>query len=37
MPQVDIKATLKKLNVPYDPSYEYKVNSDGTVDRRKKQ
>lgn len=37
MPQVDIKATLKKLNVPYDPAYEYKVNPDGTVDRRKKQ
>ena len=36
MPQSDIKATLKQLNVPYDPNYEYKVNPDGTVDRRKK-
>jgi hypothetical protein len=36
MPQTDIKATLKQLNVPYDPAYEYKVNTDGTVDRRKK-
>lgn len=32
----DIQATLKKLNVPYDPTYEYKVNPDGTVDKRKK-
>jgi len=35
-PATDIKATLKQLNIPYDPSYEYKVNSDGSVDRRKK-
>jgi hypothetical protein len=35
-PAVDIKATLKQLNIPYDPSYEYKVNPDGSVDQRKK-
>jgi len=37
IPQAEIKVVLKKLNVPYDPAYEYKVNPDGTVDRRKKQ
>ena len=36
MPKTDIKAVLKAQNIPYDPSYEYKVNPDGTVDRRKK-
>jgi hypothetical protein len=35
-PQTDIKSVLKAQNIPYDPSYEYKVNPDGTVDRRKK-
>jgi hypothetical protein len=35
-PQTDIKSVLKAQNIPYDPSYEYKVNLDGTVDRRKK-
>jgi len=37
IPQTDIKAVLKAQNIPYDPSYEYKVNPDGTVARRKKQ
>jgi len=37
VPQTDIKAVLKAQNIPYDPSYEYKVNPDGTVDKRKKQ
>jgi len=36
MPKTDIKAVLKAQNIPFDPSYEYKVNPDGTVDRRKK-
>ena len=36
-PQTDIKAVLKAQNISYDPSYEYKVNPDGTVARRKKQ
>jgi hypothetical protein len=36
MSQADIKTVLKAQNIPYDPSYEYKVNPDGTVDRRKK-
>jgi hypothetical protein len=36
MPKTDIKTVLKAQNIPYDPSYEYKVNPDGTVDRRKK-
>ena len=36
VPQTDIKAVLKAQNIPYDPNYEYKVNPDGTVDRRKK-
>jgi len=35
-PATDIKATLKQLNIPYDPNYDYKVNPDGSVDRRKK-
>jgi hypothetical protein len=35
--QTDIKSVLKAQNIPYDPSYEYKVNPDGTVARRKKQ
>jgi hypothetical protein len=35
-PKTDIKSVLKAQNIPYDPSYEYKVNPDGTVDRRKK-
>jgi hypothetical protein len=37
VPQTDIKSVLKAQNIPYDPSYEYKVNPDGTVARRKKQ
>ena len=37
MPKTDIKSVLKAQNIPYDPSYEYKVNPDGTVARRKKQ
>jgi hypothetical protein len=36
-PATDIKAVLKAQNIPYDPSYEYKINPDGTVARRKKQ
>lgn len=36
VPQTDIKAVLKAQNIPYDPNYEYKVNPDGSVDRRKK-
>jgi hypothetical protein len=36
VPQVDIKTYLKEKNIPYDPSYEYKVNPDGSVDQRKK-
>lgn len=36
-PATDIKTVLKAQNIPYDPSYEYKVNPDGTVARRKKQ
>ena len=35
-PKTDIKSVLKTQNIPYDPSYEYKVNPDGSVDRRKK-
>ncbi len=36
-PATDIKTVLKTQNIPYDPSYEYKVNPDGSVARRKKQ
>ena len=36
-PKTDIKTVLKAQNIPYDPNYEYKVNPDGTVARRKKQ
>ena len=35
-PAVDVKTYLKDKNIPYDSSYEYKVNPDGSVDRRKK-
>jgi hypothetical protein len=33
----NLQSTLKTLNIPYQPNiYEYKVNPDGSVDRRKK-
>lgn len=36
-PATDIKTVLKAQNIPYDPNYDYKVNPDGTIARRKKQ
>lgn len=37
MSETEIKKNLKTLNIPYDPSYEYQFNPDGSVDRKKKQ
>lgn len=36
MSQSEIKKQLQAKNIPYDPSYEYQFNSDGSVDRKKK-
>ena len=35
-PQVDVKTYLKERNIPYDPNYEYRINSDGSIDSKKK-
>jgi hypothetical protein len=35
-PQVDVKTYLKERNIPYNPNYEYRINSDGSIDSKKK-
>ena len=35
-PKVDVQTILKQNNIPYDPSMEYKVLPDGSVQARKK-
>jgi hypothetical protein len=36
MSQSEIKKQLKAKNIPYDPSFDYQINPDGSVDRKKK-